>query len=130
MNDQECAGKGRCHGCMCWCDHCGDVRAVCGADPEAELKQCDTHQCDRCFKILGRDDHDYDMNDGALRKFCIPCHLQIDLEDVDFEMMSAVKMAEYWASNGVPDYYVKFWSDQAERAASRLRILQAAACAT
>jgi len=35
----ECPGKGRCHGCMDWCDRCGnDARKVC------DFAECDIHK--------------------------------------------------------------------------------------
>ena len=34
----ECPGEGRCHGCMAWCDVCGNVRRVC----DVRLN-CDEH---------------------------------------------------------------------------------------
>ena len=37
----DCPGKGKCHGCICWCDWCGDVKDVCNAEwPGC----CDTHK--------------------------------------------------------------------------------------
>lgn len=39
--DWVCPGEGKCHGCVKWCDHCGDVRDVCDATwPLC----CDTHE--------------------------------------------------------------------------------------
>lgn len=36
-----CAGQGKCHGCLCWCDWCGDVKDVCDVEwPH----WCDTHK--------------------------------------------------------------------------------------
>jgi hypothetical protein len=36
-----CPGEGKCHGCLCWCDWCGDVKDVCDAKwPGC----CDTHE--------------------------------------------------------------------------------------
>ena len=29
MEDDECTGTGRCHGCLKWCENCGDVAHVC-----------------------------------------------------------------------------------------------------
>lgn len=34
-----CPGKGRCHGPLSWCTHCGDVGDVCDAPPG----HCDCH---------------------------------------------------------------------------------------
>ena len=35
--DDECPGKGKCHGCVKWCDKCGDVDHTC------DFPDCDTH---------------------------------------------------------------------------------------
>jgi hypothetical protein len=36
-----CPGEGKCHGCVSWCDYCGDVKEVCDAEwPD----RCDRHQ--------------------------------------------------------------------------------------
>lgn len=37
----ECPGAGKCHGCLKWCDHCGDVTHVC--DARLADKRCDEH---------------------------------------------------------------------------------------
>ena len=39
--DAECAGAGKCHGCLKWCDTCGDVDTVCDARLRGE--RCDEH---------------------------------------------------------------------------------------
>ncbi len=39
--DDECTGAGKCHGCLKWCDNCGDVTHVC--DMRIEGKRCDEH---------------------------------------------------------------------------------------
>lgn len=39
--DDECPGKGQCHGCLKWCSVCGDVTHVC--DSRLEGKRCDEH---------------------------------------------------------------------------------------
>ena len=35
--DDECPGKGKCHGCLKWCDECGDVDHTC------DFPDCDAH---------------------------------------------------------------------------------------
>lgn len=41
MDPALCPGKGRCHGCLQWCDYCGDVSDVCDIEwPEC----CDCHE--------------------------------------------------------------------------------------
>ncbi len=37
FDDDECPGRGKCHGAMDWCDNCGSVRNICDAPP------CDAH---------------------------------------------------------------------------------------
>lgn len=41
MSESECAGTGKCHGCMDWCQDCGTVRHVCDARLRGE--RCDVH---------------------------------------------------------------------------------------
>ena len=41
MSDDECAGAGKCHGCLKWCADCGDVAHVCDARLRGE--RCDEH---------------------------------------------------------------------------------------
>lgn len=36
--ERDCAGKDRCHGCMKWCDACGDVSKTC------DDRYCDVHE--------------------------------------------------------------------------------------
>lgn len=40
LSDLGCQGPGTCHGCLKWCDLCGDVSATCDASA------CDIHQED------------------------------------------------------------------------------------
>ncbi len=35
--DLDCPGEGKCHGCMSWCDKCGDVDCIC------DFPDCDVH---------------------------------------------------------------------------------------
>lgn len=37
--DPNCAGPGQCHGCVVWCNVCGDTSRTCHAK-----ERCDTHQ--------------------------------------------------------------------------------------
>lgn len=37
----ECPGAGKCHGCLKWCDECGDVAHVC--DTRLRGDRCDEH---------------------------------------------------------------------------------------
>jgi hypothetical protein len=38
LDDPGCPGKDKCHGCMQWCDKCGDVDFTC------DFPDCDVHQ--------------------------------------------------------------------------------------
>lgn len=38
MAEESCPGRERCHGCLCWCDWCGDVKATC------DYPECDQHK--------------------------------------------------------------------------------------
>jgi len=44
--DDECPGEGKCHGCLGWCDRCGDVGEVCN------YPDCDQHHCLICGETL------------------------------------------------------------------------------
>lgn len=41
IDDDACPGTGKCHGCMQWCDDCGDVKHVC--DARLNFSPCDAH---------------------------------------------------------------------------------------
>ena len=41
VSDEECPGAGLCHGCLKWCDTCGDVDDVCDARLRGD--RCDEH---------------------------------------------------------------------------------------
>lgn len=41
MSAEECPGAGKCHGCLKWCNECGDVKHVC--DTRLRSDRCDTH---------------------------------------------------------------------------------------
>jgi hypothetical protein len=42
MSDEiECPGAGKCHGCLKWCNECGDVKHVC--DARLRHDRCDSH---------------------------------------------------------------------------------------
>ena len=57
LSIEACPGPGRCHGCVSWCDDCGDVGDVCNAIA------CDRHRCRRCHVINPQDErNDYDDN--------------------------------------------------------------------
>jgi len=40
-DEEECPGKGLCHGCLKWCSTCGDVAHVC--DTRLRGERCDEH---------------------------------------------------------------------------------------
>lgn len=87
--DWPCPGEGKCHGCMCWCDWCGDVDTVCN------YPTCQRHHCISCGQLFGPDDH-YEhetlcstcaiaaINDDAIKQF--ERHLKWD----EFEKADAV----------------------------------------
>jgi hypothetical protein len=50
---EECPGQGACHGCVVWCDRCGDVGDVCSAS------RCDVHRCQECNEIRRPQDRDH-----------------------------------------------------------------------
>lgn len=60
----DCPGRGRCHGCMGWCDRCGDVDEVCDA------AVCDAHRCQRCHQI--RKDRDQERDHSYVCYVCAP----------------------------------------------------------
>jgi hypothetical protein len=67
----DCPGEGRCHGCMSWCDRCGDVDTVCDAAP------CDQHRCYRCQKILSREERELAYDDrGGFPSPCFVCFVK------------------------------------------------------
>ncbi len=61
MSD-ECPGAGRCHGCLGWCDNCGDVARVCDA------RECDSHQPCEC----GRRCTSHESAEGGVCEYCEP----------------------------------------------------------
>lgn len=66
MSDEECPGAGKCHGCMSWCDRCGDVDTTC------DCEVCDQHHCVSCREMLGRDDA---YGQGGTPALCATCSL-------------------------------------------------------
>ena len=66
MIDEDCPGEGKCHGCMDWCDQCGDVDEVCDAD------RCDAHRCQRCNRV--RKDRDAERDISYTCFVCEPTH--------------------------------------------------------
>jgi hypothetical protein len=41
VSEPECPGEGKCHGCLKWCNECGDVDHVC--DARLAFEPCDEH---------------------------------------------------------------------------------------
>ncbi len=121
--EPECSGEGKCHGCLCWCTKCGDVANVCNADVTAEVKQCDRHQCDRCFKLLTWQDRE-DPRNGQLRLHCTPCHWQMDAEQAEDDMERYVALADYFRElSPFHKEHAAMYDDLAEKAAERMRKL-------
>jgi hypothetical protein len=88
--DEECPGEGKCHGCMCWCDRCGDVTTVC------DCEVCDRHRCARCNMLLTRLDHD--RYDGELYMFCMGCVETAEFEALERELIKQI--ANGWTTHG------------------------------
>jgi hypothetical protein len=66
--DPACEGPGQCHGCLNWCNVCGDVGTTCSDKPN-----CDTHrECEHGVNIQDRG------NDYAE---CVPCDVADQLEE-------------------------------------------------
>ena len=58
----ECAGEGKCHGCLSWCRSCGSVNRVCD-----DARNCDTHRpSDCCGQPQRLCECVYDANLGVL----------------------------------------------------------------
>lgn len=53
LDESDCPGAGRCHGCLAWCDRCGDVSKVCDAT------RCDKHRCRECNEIRPPETRDF-----------------------------------------------------------------------
>lgn len=45
-----CPGRGKCHGCLDWCDECGTVRHVC--DARLDGKRCDEHPVPEPWAVI------------------------------------------------------------------------------
>jgi hypothetical protein len=105
LKDEECAGAGRCHGCMCWCDVCGDVGDVCHA------RGCMRHWCMSCGELLHADDS---YNYGSTPAPCATCLTALLNEDAQLEferlierndedsLRRANRIATVIASNPIP----------------------------
>ena len=53
---EACDGDGACHGCMGWCDRCGDVSRTCDAS------RCDVHRCQICNEVRIDCDQERDIS--------------------------------------------------------------------
>lgn len=67
--DEECPGAGKCHGCMAWCNECGDVSATC------DSPTCQRHHCNRCHQQLtiGEVDQSYERSNDSSIVTCVVC---------------------------------------------------------
>jgi len=63
-----CPGAGKCHGCMGWCDECGDVAGVCDAEP------CWQHRCIDCNKLLDWGEREMAFVLGGRPAHCFACY--------------------------------------------------------
>lgn len=59
-----CTGEGRCHGCVAWCDECGNVSTMCN------FPSCNAHHCVGCQKLLTSDEHEHNIK---WFKWCRAC---------------------------------------------------------
>lgn len=56
MNEEDCPGKGSCHGCVKWCPACGEVDQTCDAPGCEQHLPCEYPGCSkvgyegRCLK--------------------------------------------------------------------------------
>lgn len=63
-----CPGEGKCHGCMKWCDACGDVDDVCDA------AVCWQHRCVACNKLLDFGEREMAFVLGGTPTHCFTCY--------------------------------------------------------
>lgn len=93
MSDYPCPGRGKCHGCMCWCDACGDVDGVCDADV------CWQHRCVDCNKLLDFGEREMAFALGGFPTHCFACfpkyEARHELERGLDEMPKLERAAEY-----------------------------------
>src|SRR5262249_7492760 len=68
----DCPGKGKCHGCVKWCDECGDVDLVCDA------ASCNAHRCHECSTVLSRAEHEFWSWDWA--RWCFACTVSLNMQ--------------------------------------------------
>lgn len=66
IDEWNCPGEGKCHGCLCWCDLCGDVGEVCDASG------CMRHRCTQCDGVLTADQKEFGVDFG-LEGMCFDC---------------------------------------------------------
>jgi hypothetical protein len=86
--EDECPGAGKCHGCMCWCDRCGDVTAVCDGEGH-----CDQHCCISCRMLLTSDEQDESYGrDEGLWKWCQSCHRALERDAEIKALESAMEL--------------------------------------
>lgn len=70
----ECPGKGKCHGCLCWCDICGDVDVgVC------DSPGCMVHHCGACKKMLDANEIDFACGMDWYR-WCFACWVKGEMK--------------------------------------------------
>lgn len=68
LEESECPGEGRCHGCMVWCDLCGNVGHTC------DYPECDHH---RRLEELERDIKAAEKEAAQASSHCRRCELEI-----------------------------------------------------
>ena len=93
----ECSGDGKCHGCLKWCDSCGDVSATCHAE------ECDAHRCNRCNHKLSLAEQEYAYaHDPDWWKWCAACHRQDAIEKAEREVLDCAAKADHFRKLGDP----------------------------
>lgn len=77
--DDDCPGKGKCHGCIDWCDVCGDVGV---GDGVCDHFECDAHRCQGCRNPVTKAEAEFNYDEGNdLWLTCFNCWSKACMED-------------------------------------------------
>lgn len=85
LDAEPCPGAGRCHGCLGWCDRCGDVGEVC------DYPECDHHHCTRCRVLITSRNE----SDGNRPTWCKGCEHAYEVRDLEGRLASALRLRFY-----------------------------------
>jgi hypothetical protein len=67
----DCPGRGRCHGCMVWCERCGDTFDVC------DSFACQRHRCTDCHNVLAHAEFEFNaVHTNEWWKWCFTCWIK------------------------------------------------------